>query len=101
MTDRMMIESLPDPIKGRADLEAPPLPKAPAVGNLTAGGIYLDGRTVRARVDVSASEVRTTMDIGKQFGQRMTWIMQEHMKWAKEQQRKAQEGAPPPPPANP
>jgi len=105
MTDRMMIESLPDPIKGRAVLEAPPLPKAPALGNLTAGGIYLDGRTVRARVDVPASEVRTTMDIGKQFGQRMTWIMQEHMKWAQEQQRKAEESpppkAPPPPPPTP
>ena len=101
MTDRMMIEGLPDAIRGRAVLEAPPLPKAPALGDLTAGGIYLDGRTVRARVDVPASEVRTTMDIGKQFGQRMTWIMQEHMKWAQEQQRKAQEGAPPPPPANP
>jgi len=96
MTDRMMIESLPDPIKGRAVLEAPPLPKAPAVGNLTAGGIYLDGRTVRARVEVPASEIRTTMDISKQFGQRMMWMMQEHAKWAQEQQRKAQEGTPPP-----
>jgi hypothetical protein len=30
MTDRMMIESLPEAIRGRAVLEAPPLPKAPA-----------------------------------------------------------------------
>ena len=98
MTDRMMIESLPEAIRGRAVLEAPPLPKAPAVGNLTTGGIYLDGRTVRARVDVPASEVRTTTDISKQFGQRMMWIMQEQMKWAQEQQGEAQEGTPPPPP---
>jgi len=95
MTDRMMIESLPEAIRGRAVLEAPPLPKVPALGDLTAGGIYLDGRTVRARVDVPASEVRTTMDISKQFGQRMMWIMQEHMKWAQDQQRKAPEETPP------
>jgi len=115
MVDRMMIETLvAEPIKGRAVLEAPPLPKAPAISNLTAGGIYLDGRTVRARVDVPASEIRTTMDISKQWGQRMTWIMQEDMKWAKEHLPKAQEGtsphaplkapptkAPPPPPPLP
>jgi len=95
MTDRMMIESLPDPIKGRAVLEAPAMPKAPGLGAPTAMGLYLDGRTVRARVDVPASEVRTTMDISKQFGQRMMWIMQEHMKWAEDQQRKAQEETPP------
>ncbi|HUX15907.1 MAG TPA: hypothetical protein VMW52_05505, partial [Phycisphaerae bacterium] len=98
MTDRVIIENLPEAIRGRAVLEAPPLPKAPAVGNLTTGGIYLDGRTVRARVDVPASEVRTTTDISKQFGQRMMWIMQEQMKWAQEQQGEAQEGTPPPPP---
>lgn len=95
MSDRMMIESLPEALKGRAVLEAPPLPKAPVLGDLTAGGIYLDGRTVRARVDVPASEVRTTMDISKQFGRRMMWIMQEHMKWAQDQQRQAPEETPP------
>ena len=98
MTDRMMIEGLPDAIKARAVLEAPPMPKVSGLGDLTAGGIYLDGRTVRTRVDVPASEVRTTMDISKQFGQRMMWIMQEHAKWAQEQQGEAQEGTPPPPP---
>lgn len=95
MTDRMMIESLPGALQGRAVLEAPPLPKAPALAGLTAGGIYLDGRTVRARVDVPASEIRATTDISKQFGQRMMWMMQEHAKWAQEQQRKAEEGTPP------
>lgn len=94
----MMIEGLPDAIKARAVLEAPPMPKVSGLGDLTAGGIYLDGRTVRTRVDVPASEVRTTMDISKQFGQRMMWIMQEHAKWAQEQQGEAQEGTPPPPP---
>ena len=99
MTDRMMIEGLPDAIKARAVLEAPPMPKAPALADLTAGGIYLDGRTVRARVDVPVSEVRTTKDISERFGQRMMWIMQEHAKWAQEQQG----GSAPPsgPPANP
>ena len=98
MVDRMMIETLvADPIKGRAVLEAPPLPKAPAIGNLTAGGIYLDGRTVRARVDVPASEVRTTMDISKQWGQRMGWVMHEDMKWAKEHLPKAEPPPAPPP----
>ena len=98
MTDRMMIEGLPDAIKARAVLEAPPMPKVSGLGDLTTVGFYLDGRTVRARVDVPASEVRTTMDISKQFGQRMMWIMQEHAKWAEDQQRKAQESPTPPPP---
>jgi hypothetical protein len=97
MTDRMIIESLSEAIRGRAVLEAPPLPKAPALADLTAAGFYLDGRTVRARVDVPASEIRTTMEVQKQFVARMMWILQEHAKWAQEQQRKAQEGTPPPP----
>jgi hypothetical protein len=97
MMDRMMIEGLPDAIRGRAVLEAPPLPKAPAPAGLTAGGIYLDGRTVRARVDVPASEIRSTMEVQKQFVARMMWILQEHMKWAQEQQRKADPPPAPPP----
>ena len=99
MTDRMMIEGLPDAIKARAVLEAPPMPKVSGLGDLTTIGLYLDGRTVRARVDVPVSEVRTTKDISEQFGQRMMWIMQEHAKWAQEQQRKAE--PPSAPPANP
>jgi len=94
MTDRMVIESLPEPVRGRAVLEAPPMPKAPGLGDLMAIGVYLEGRTVRIRADMPASEVRAARDISRAFSARMMWIMQQQMQWAQEQ-RRMQEGPPP------
>ncbi|HUX01152.1 MAG: hypothetical protein WBD63_01740 [Phycisphaerae bacterium] len=94
MTERMMVESLPEPVRGRAVLEAPPMPKAPGLGDLTALGVYVEGQTVRIRADVPASEVRAARDIGRAFSARMMWIMQQRMQWAQEQQGRMQEGPP-------
>jgi hypothetical protein len=94
MTDRMIVESLSEAVRGRAVLEAPPMPAAPGLGKPTAIGLYLDGRTLRLRADVPASEVRTARDLGRAFDVRTQWMMQEHMKWLQEQQRRAEESPP-------
>ncbi|MBL7141035.1 MAG: hypothetical protein ISS74_09015 [Planctomycetes bacterium] len=93
MVDRMMAKNVPPEILAEAEKAGHgPLAKPPAA-DLILGTGAAEGHTLRLMVDVPASDLRAAVQLVKQFGERMEFIMKKQQEMAEKQQQ------PPPPPA--